>query len=91
MHIWIGPMTILNVDSLVFSLPEQHEQDYNTMTDEDEFADLPDLVPLSDEDVFTDEEKKYEFGGKDMVIIGDLIQLPPISEWRNVKPLYDDA
>lgn len=39
---------------------------------------------------FTDEEKEYNFGGKDMVIIGDLMQLPPVSEWRNVKPLYDD-
>ena len=39
---------------------------------------------------FTDEEKEYNFGGKDMVIIGDLMQLPPVSEWRNVKPFYDD-
>ena len=38
----------------------------------------------------TDEAKKHHFGGKDMVIIGDLIQLPPVSEWRNVKPLYHD-
>jgi hypothetical protein len=38
----------------------------------------------------TDESQKYHFGGKDMVIIGDLMQLPPVSEWRNVKPLYYD-
>ena len=38
----------------------------------------------------TDEAKKHYFGGKDMVIIGDLMQLPPVSEWRNVKPLYHD-
>ena len=38
----------------------------------------------------TEELQKYHFGGKDIVIIGDLMQLPPVSEWRNVKPLYDD-
>ena len=38
----------------------------------------------------TDEAKKYHFGAMDMVIIGDLMQLPPVSEWRNVKPLYHD-
>jgi len=34
--------------------------------------------------------KDLPFGGKDIVIIGDLLQLPPISEFRAVKPLYDD-
>ena len=38
----------------------------------------------------TDEERENHFGAKDIVIIGDLYQLPPVSEWRNVKPLYDD-
>ena len=34
--------------------------------------------------------KDLPFGGKDIIIIGDLLQLPPISEFRSVKPLYDD-
>ena len=34
--------------------------------------------------------KGLPFGGKDIIIIGDLLQLPPISEFRSVKPLYDD-
>jgi hypothetical protein len=38
----------------------------------------------------SEENKTLPFGGKDIVIIGDLLQLPPISEYRAVKPLYDD-
>ena len=38
----------------------------------------------------TEENKNLPFGGKDIVIIGDLLQLPPVSEFRAVKPLYED-
>ena len=38
----------------------------------------------------TQENQNLPFGGKDIVIIGDLLQLPPISKYRLVKPLYDD-
>ena len=38
----------------------------------------------------TQENKKRPFGGKDIVIIGDLLQLPPVSEFRSVKPFYED-
>ena len=36
------------------------------------------------------EAKKLRFGGKNVVIIGDLLQLPPVSECRAVRPLYED-
>ena len=36
------------------------------------------------------ESKKLPFGGKDIIILGDLLQLPPISEYRAIKPLYWD-
>ena len=54
-------MITLNVLSglivpLLSPLPEQHEQEYNTMTNEDEFTCLSDLVPLSDEDDVEEEE-----------------------------------
>ena len=38
----------------------------------------------------TQVNQNLPFGGKDIVIIGDLLQLPPISKYRLVKPLYDD-
>ena len=62
--IWLWPMTTLDRQSVLVglllpSLLEQHEQEYNTMTDKDEFTDLPDLVPISDaNDV--EEEEEYE-------------------------------
>ena len=36
------------------------------------------------------EEKKLKFGGKDIIFIGDEMQLSPVSEFRHVKPLFDD-
>ena len=36
------------------------------------------------------ESKKLPFGVKDIIILGDLLQLPPISEYRAIKPLYGD-
>ena len=60
--IWFWPInTLYNQSGLVVPLlssplPEQYEQEYNTRTDEDEFTDLPDLVPLSDEDDVEEEE-----------------------------------
>ena len=57
--IWLWPMTTLDRQSVLVGLLEQHEQEYNTMTDKDEFTDLPDLVPISDaNDV--EEEEEYE-------------------------------
>ena len=37
------------------------------------------------------ESKELSFGGKDIVILGDLLQLPPISEFRTIKPLYQSV
>ena len=36
------------------------------------------------------EFRKLHFGGKQFVLLGDLMQLPPVSEFRAVKPLYED-
>ena len=36
------------------------------------------------------EFQKLPFGGKHMIFLGDLMQLPPVSEFRAVKPLYED-
>ena len=36
------------------------------------------------------EFKKRHFGGKQIIFLGDLMQLPPVSECRSVKPLYED-
>ena len=36
------------------------------------------------------EFKKRHFGGKHIIFLGDLMQLPPVSECRSVKPLYED-
>ena len=36
------------------------------------------------------ELQQRKFGGMQMVFLGDLMQLAPVSEWRCVKPLYED-
>ena len=36
------------------------------------------------------EFRKRHFGGKQIIFLGDLMQLPPVSECRCVKPLYED-
>ena len=36
------------------------------------------------------EFRKRHFGGKQIIFLGDLMQLPPVSECRSVKPLYED-
>ena len=36
------------------------------------------------------EFRQSKFGGKQMIFLGDLMQLAPVSECRCVKPLYED-